>query len=202
MRYFRFSLLIFFFFRNVDAQNLSFKSYNFDSGLPMGEIYQLAQDKYGFLWLFNFQMVCRFDGINFIPFRSSQSNPSHFPKQHSGLASDKNGDIWLTSASGISLYDYNTNQFINFELGFSKGEIATKLTFNKNNQALIGTSKGRVFQFDTYKKEVGRIVQIEEEEVKSILVLENQNIWAGGLKGIYEIENKDFTFKKDRKSVV
>ena len=162
----------------------------------MGEIYQIAQDKYGFLWLFNYQMVCRFDGVNFMPYRPSQSNPAHFPPHHTGLGSDKNGNIWLTHANGISVFDYATNQFINYDLGFRQGEIALKIVFDQQNRALVGTSKGRVLLFDTQTERISKIGQIKEEEIKSIVVLSNQKIWVGGLRGIYELENKDFTAKK------
>ncbi len=61
--------LLLLFWHTIAAQSYSFRRYGVEDGLPSSYLYNIAQDKDGFIWLASEGGICKFDGISF------QSNP-------------------------------------------------------------------------------------------------------------------------------
>jgi ligand-binding sensor domain-containing protein len=60
---------------NSFAQNPVFKRYGIDDGLPTNEIYQIMQDKKGYIWLGTSKGAVRFDGNRFENFTIEDGLP-------------------------------------------------------------------------------------------------------------------------------
>lgn len=94
------SLILLFPF-SVDGQESSYLNYSVADGLPSPEVYQVIQDKKGFIWFATDNGVVRFDGGDFEIINSQHglSDPVVF-----GLHEDASGRIWFRTFTGKLSY--------------------------------------------------------------------------------------------------
>ncbi len=91
----------------VNAQhfNLDFDHYNTDVGLSQNEVYDIVQDKQGFIWLGTDEGLNRFDGHEFKIFKHQEKNPNTIiGNTVQALAVDKDGTLWIGTSNGLSRY--------------------------------------------------------------------------------------------------
>ena len=88
---------------NLAAQPsmLAYKQYTVDDGLPSMEIYDLLQDRDGYIWMATSAGLCRFDGYQFRIFTTQDGLPSNDVIE---LREDKDGRIWIGSFGQLSYY--------------------------------------------------------------------------------------------------
>ncbi len=87
--------LVFFFLQctiYVRAQQPFLRHYDVDDGLPGSHVYQILQDKHGFIWISTDQGIARFDGYEFTHFTVDDGLPSN---DIWNIAEDEEGRIWL-----------------------------------------------------------------------------------------------------------
>ena len=100
------------------AQDIKFNRVVGSSGISLGKINSVVQDKYGFLWLSDQDRRCivRFDGKNMVRFEKELRNPNSlggtYPKC---LATDSLGNIWIGFYEmGLDRFDPATETFTHF----------------------------------------------------------------------------------------
>ncbi|ASK28859.1 ATP-binding protein [Chryseobacterium sp. T16E-39] len=72
-------LLIFIFiFFNVSSQKYNIELYNTDNGLPQNSVKDIIKDKYGFIWLTTENGIVRYDGSQFLVYKSFPLNSQRF----------------------------------------------------------------------------------------------------------------------------
>lgn len=87
----------------LHGQHHFFKQYSLEEGLPQSEVNDIAEDKFGYLWLgTNGGGLCRFNGLNFEVMTKKDGLLEDIIM---GLYSDNNFDLWVGSQRGISKYD-------------------------------------------------------------------------------------------------
>lgn len=82
--------ILLFIYSIAGAQHPYFYTINDDNGLPSNEVYDLAQDKDGFMWIGCNAGLFRYDGTDFIPFKNGQ----HRGKAISHITFNKQGQLW------------------------------------------------------------------------------------------------------------
>ncbi len=88
---------------NVWGQHHFFRQYSLEDGLPQSEVNDIAEDKFGYLWLgTNGGGLCRFNGVDFEVLTKKDGLQEDIVM---GLHSDNNYDLWICSQRGISKYD-------------------------------------------------------------------------------------------------
>ncbi len=105
------------------AQNYYFKTIDRENGLSNNTVYDIMQDKQGFIWLATQKGLNRYDGKSFKVFAKE-------PKLSNGLTSnsfftmvqDKEGIIWIGTDDGLFTYNPATEFFTDIELRDTKGE--------------------------------------------------------------------------------
>jgi signal transduction histidine kinase len=99
----------------VSAQdNLKFTSYGVDDGLAQSTIYDICQDKDGFIWVGTADGLCRFDGYQFKVYKTIANNPRSIASyKEFRFYTDKEGRFWIISFNGLSLYNPATDDFTN-----------------------------------------------------------------------------------------
>ncbi|MEQ1746406.1 MAG: histidine kinase [Saprospiraceae bacterium] len=88
------------------AQRLVWKNYTTEHGLPGNEVYDLHQDRHGYLWFATEAGICRFNGYDFYQpaDTSAQRGSEAFT-----LAEDAGGRMWFTRLDGsVWLVDNDT----------------------------------------------------------------------------------------------
>ena len=72
-------------------------------GLPSNEVYNIHQDKKGFIWIATDDGLCKYDGFHF----TSYHNAYMSSKGGSFIKEDKQGRIWYCNFDGRIFYVEN-----------------------------------------------------------------------------------------------
>lgn len=141
----------------IKAQNFSYRSLDKAHGMPTNTIYDLMQDKRGFMWFATDKGLYRYDGNEFRLFL----NKNQDGKSLSNLMEDGDGRIWCQNFSGQFFYTQaDSLQFCKHltPLGsFHQGRILQgRYLFS------IGNKTVRVFDIKTQK-----IIQKDSKEFSS-----------------------------------
>lgn len=103
----------------------SIRSYTVDDGLPSNHVYDLCEDKDGFLWVTTDNGVSRFDGINFINYSTKDGLPSNDVLQ---IVESNDGIIWVNCYKQAPCYfDKKKNRFVSFENNSTISKISGEL---------------------------------------------------------------------------
>jgi len=111
MRFIRHCLSAFFllFYSTVFAQQereYAFTHFSTSSGLVSNTVYDMVQDKQGYMWLATVDGLQRYDGNRFITFRHSNADPQSIPADNLvQLTEDKNDNLWIYAGDKIGFFD-------------------------------------------------------------------------------------------------
>ncbi|MFN7117654.1 MAG: two-component regulator propeller domain-containing protein [Saprospiraceae bacterium] len=105
-------LLVFLFTLALEAQSgklpvyhYPYKLYSIQDGLSQTQCMSIFQDSKGFIWVGTKEGINRFDGLQFINYKTDPIFPKDYIKD---IDEDKKGHIWFTSDQGIYKYDGDT----------------------------------------------------------------------------------------------
>lgn len=84
------------FIQPLKAQSPYYYHITEENGLPSSEVYQVIQDKFGYIWIGCDAGLYRYDGVRFKAYTCSQQNS----KSISGLRIDRDGKLWCQNFSG------------------------------------------------------------------------------------------------------
>lgn len=85
---------------SVQAQDPVYSTISKEQGLPSSAVYDIFQDKNGFIWFATDAGICRYDGINIKTF----NYPQHVSKAGTGITQDRWGRIWYMNFDGYLFY--------------------------------------------------------------------------------------------------
>ena len=89
------------------AQQLTFRSWQREQGLPQNSVRALAQTRDGYLWIGSEDGVARFDGVRFVPFGLREGLRSGSVRV---LFEDRRGALWIGTVGG-GLTRFQDGQF-------------------------------------------------------------------------------------------
>lgn len=134
------------------SQNIPFKHLIIEDGLSNNQIFDIIQDKTGFIWLATDDGLNRFDGYNFKIYRKIPNDPTSLSDNSIWtLYEDKTGFIWIGTKSGeLNRYDPKTNKFIHWEIKseFVKENSITAIYEDRFGAIWVGTYKSGLYRFD------------------------------------------------------
>lgn len=100
--------------QNTYAQNTTaYESVSTAQGLSQGMVFDMLQDKEGFIWVATNNGLNRYDGYNFKVFTNDPYNPHSLSRNTvTKLFEDSKGRIWAgTENAGVNVYDKATGKF-------------------------------------------------------------------------------------------
>lgn len=121
-----FSLLLFFIISGY-SQFSFYKNYTSNEGLPSSKVYDMLQDKKGYMWFATENGVSRYDGYEFRNFTTKDGLPTNSTLK---LYEDFIGRIWFLSFEGPISY-FENNQIVKFELNDELLNPENQQFFNK-----------------------------------------------------------------------
>lgn len=111
------------------AQQNAWQSLSINDGLSQGMIYDMLEDRNGFMWFATKDGLNRYDGYNFKIFTNKNTDSfSISGNLCTALHEDKQGRLWVgTATNGLNLYDPRTQKFyhadVNEQLKKGSGNI-------------------------------------------------------------------------------
>ena len=147
-------------------------------GLPSNTIFDVHQDKSGFIWIGTRDGLSRYDGHRFE--RISELTPVH--KMNSttfAITEDSSGKIWFSSSTGIGFYDPHTDEA--GSIGQPGGKTIMRMMADRRGN--VWMASGALFRYDTedagihtYSFGESQPSMIAEDNMGTIWILDNQGV--------------------------
>src|SRR5262245_57361512 len=84
----------------------AFTHFSTNNGLVSNSVFNIVQDKQGYIWLATVDGLQRYDGNRFLTFRHSSADPHSIPEDYIvQLTMDKEGKLWLYAGKKIGFFD-------------------------------------------------------------------------------------------------
>lgn len=110
----------------LPAQNIRIDNYQHltvDDGLPYYYIMDLAEDKYGFIWVATWNGLARYDGSRFISLDRLPSDSVYLPSQNITCLLPRGDSLWIGTNRGLSIFNLQDRSYSNFILDSSYYDI-------------------------------------------------------------------------------
>ena len=131
----------------VNDFTTKFEVVNINNGLSNNTVYDILQDKYGFLWFATSDGLNKYDGYNFVVFKNIEADSNSISDNRiTSIVEDNDGIIWVATFNGLNKYDRNTSSFKRF---YANEDNPTKLQDNYIRKLFV--DKQGVLWFDTQK---------------------------------------------------
>jgi ligand-binding sensor domain-containing protein len=141
-------VMIFFNFPDLFSQSFHTRNINIDNGLPSNSIQAIFRDSRGFIWIGTEAGLCKYDGINFKIYTTSDGLPGN---RIWSITEDDKGDLWLACyGNGISRFDGIAFHNYSTADGLVNDNVRKVTYSNKSKGLLIGT----VFGFSYFKDSI------------------------------------------------
>ena len=129
-----YSRLLFFFLQiafsvSTNAQEPIYKHFGVDEGLPSSEVYDVYQDKQGYIWFATDKGLSRYNGYEFENFDSNDGLPGNVVLRFYPQA---NGDVWAYTYHNKALFYFNED----FD-GFTSYKHNRVLNNELNTQSIV-----------------------------------------------------------------
>ncbi len=168
---------------------LQFTHYTVDDGLPSMQVYDLLQDRQGYLWLATEGGLSRFNGYVFENFTTRDGLPVN---DITDLKEDTKGRIWLSSFGPLAYYEngvFNELEgeapaanFLNYDLGETpQGELWVSYD---NNLALLDTQL--VLQ-DIRPENL----PLNQKNICRLLLAQEDSVWIYYQSALYVLHNRE-----------
>ncbi len=127
---------------DFNATNSYFRTIDIKSGLPDNSINDIAEDKYGFIWIASWNGLGRYDGVkvqNFYKDNDSGSNSLSSNMVRSLLPVD-NG-LWVATDNGLDYYKFSNGKFLHSYLADDSGA----LSLIKSRVSRLAKTESKIF---------------------------------------------------------
>lgn len=191
MQLFFFTLLIL--FQNPDLQTEPFRHYDSEAGLSNNIVYDIFQDKDGFMWIATENGLNRFDGYEFKKyFHDNEDSRSLSSNIVRSIREDKEGNLWIGTYNGLNLFNKEKDNFTRFvelpSVDINRLDLQ-QMIIDREGSRIWFCSLEATGWFDIEAKKFHFLSQIENPF--SISLDDSGNFWIQSFEGElyrYEIE--------------
>ena len=125
----------------------NFKQLMLDGGDTVGEVLDIEQDKYGFVWFAGKNGLARYDGYRLNIYRNDPDSPNSISNNYVyTLLEDSFGELWIgTEGGGVQRYDRISDNFVVYEtstISGTQGIVVREIYEDDTNQLWVGSEKG------------------------------------------------------------
>ncbi len=201
-------LIILLSFGNIFAQqnNIRFKRITINDGLSLSSVYCIFQDSKGFMWFGTEDGLNRYDGKNFVIYRSNPDDLNTIThKWIEHIYEDSKGKLWFGSRGGLTRFDPVHEQFTQFRgLGANKAltnDTITHLYEDSHNRLWVGTLNGiNCIDLEKLSSISIKNSQSISSRINGILQTNSNNILIATDVGLYSYSQKSNQITKEKLS--
>ncbi|SMF31706.1 Signal transduction histidine kinase [Alteromonadaceae bacterium Bs31] len=131
------------------SEPMSFKRYMRSpvSDHRFNNVYCLAQDARGFIWVGSASGLIRFDGRESKLYTAKENQPDSISSSHAtNIAFDKKNIMWVATEFGLNSYDPETDKFTHWMSSERKNSLSANFVksvyVSKDNRVYVGTVAG------------------------------------------------------------
>lgn len=198
-------------FSQISVNTLPFEQLTKKNGLVSSTVYQVTNDKNGFIWIATSDGLVRFDGVNQRVFQNDSLRKNTISGNSiRSLLCDKEGKLWIgTVGKGLNIYDEERDKFTAFlseknnPRTLSNNDVLCIFQDSKN-RIWVGTEMGlnlynpkeknfkRFLPNSKNPKSIGAnaVLKIFEDSKGRIWI----GTWDGGLNLLIPQKNGNFSF--------
>jgi diguanylate cyclase (GGDEF)-like protein/PAS domain S-box-containing protein len=183
------------FSNGINQTPLKFERISIAEGLSQSYVYDIIQDKNGFIWIATQDGLNRYDGKNFVYYRHDSTNKSSVADNFiRKLFIDSNNILWVGTNEGLSRYNESLDNFDNFlhqsnDSNSLKDNEIWDIYQDQQNNIFVSTKEG-LQKFDVENSNFSRIrfrgFEDALKEIKTIFQDKKGNYWLGTYdKGVF-----------------
>lgn len=186
----------------VDSPPIRFQRLTLEDGLSQGHIYDIIQDRRGYMWFATESGLNRYDGHEFKVYNSAPFSESALPDGTvNGLYEDSEGQIWVaTRFGGLNRLNPLTNKVTRFQ---HEPGISGSLLPGSVNAVVkdllgglwVGTDNGlshmtpdRPGHFTHYRHNVADSTSLSNNQVRSLRVDAQGRLWVATANGLNRMD--------------
>lgn len=177
---------------------LRIQHYNVEDGLSQSSVYSVFQDAHGFMWMATGDGLNRFDGKNFVPYKSKLTNVNR------GLLKDRNinsliyedccHNLWFTADEGVYCMNRHTSQTDVFLKRSVVGYSGSVVGIDSSDVWVYITGRG-LSRIDAHSKAVSEFSFSDSFQRNYVVPIANglnerDAIWLVDTKGIIKWDKK------------
>jgi ligand-binding sensor domain-containing protein/two-component sensor histidine kinase len=168
----------------------AFEKITTDNGLSHKEVYQMIQDKRGFLWFLTGNGLNRYDGYSFKVYSYDPTDSNSLTAGwFYSLVQDKNGIMWMNSESeGIYSFNPVTEKFVHYRHNVADSnslmdDATTGLVADRSGNIWISTLIGldklnpRANVFTHVTRQSYKQTNLSNNYISAITIDEDDNLW-------------------------
>jgi ligand-binding sensor domain-containing protein len=190
----------------VRGQNFRFDHLSVKEGLSQGNVWDIYQDRFGFIWIGTEDGLNVYDGYKFTIYRNNPADTNSISANNVDcFAEDHEGNIWVGTQNGLNFYNRTLNRFERFmndpgnDQSLGNNDIADLFVDSKHN-LWVATVKGvSVLNLDT--KKWRHLVSDPDDpgslpdNVAEVIIEDNsKRIWIGTGGGLSLLNSDGKTF--------
>jgi len=187
-----------------------FSHLTIEEGLSQSLVYDIYQDKEGYLWFATQDGLNRYDGYAFKIFRNQIDDSTSLSHNdvHS-VTGDEQGNLWVTTAGGgLNKYNIKNGIFTSYRSEINNpnslsSDLLNNLFIDRSGLIWIGTQGAGLNLFDPQSEQFTRYLIPEEslENYQSNMIScvfedSKERLWVGSERGLYKFikSNGRFNF--------
>lgn len=137
-----------------NAVHYYFRTMDIRNGLSQNTVYQILQDKKGFMWFGTKDGLNRYDGLSFRVYKKENSGLGK--NFITALYEDHEGNIWIGTDGGVFIYNPVLDSFTTFNRVSDKGiairDFVTMISSDDNNNIWISVENQGLFCYKYQEK--------------------------------------------------
>ena len=189
---------------------LEYETLSTTQGLSQGMVYDILQDREGFIWIGTKDGLNRYDGYSFKVFTNDRFNDKSLSSNSiNKLFEDSKGRIWVgTENEGLNVYDKKSGNFLRIKSSTTNpkslsGNVIKIMEEMPGGRMLISADDGKInivtLKDNFLDKDVSPIITTismpNNTKVYGIGNDKNKNTWIGGMDGtVYQFDPKNYNF--------
>ena len=181
-----------------------FENLGVGEGLTQSTIFDITQDRHGYMWFSTYAGINRFDGhevkqYTHVPFDSTSLGAGY----NQGLHEDRDGNLWVAQIGGLSMLDPVTDQFRRYRFDpddpETLSEFAARYVFeDRDGRIWVGTDNGlnrmdeeRVGRFEHFLHDPDDETSLSHGRVERIYEDSDGYLWISTRRGLNRIDPRN-----------
>ena len=186
------------------SQDLEFQHLSTRQGLSQSNVWDIMQDRYGFIWIATEDGLNVYDGYSFNVYRNNPLDSTTVSNSNIRcITQDLSGNLWVGTRFGLNFYNRATEKFERFvhapeDLRSISNNDITCIWIDSKENIWIGTADGlNIFDKEskTFKRffhEPGNSTSLANNSISAVVEDSRKQIWVATLGGLSKLNNAQF----------